>query len=154
MAVTTTKSLTLQLALDQADPDKVGDALQKVKLGTMLAPLKRTFSALSAASAMDLTALDASGETTGTANPNRLPALLIKTLRVTASGTAGSLGAYIVTDSGGTAIVPPGGANAAVGVALLSDDGKTLTFPNTITAFVVEYVPRAATDPSTAFATI
>ena len=52
-------------------------------------------------------------------------------------------------------IVPPGGAGAAVGIARLSDDGKTITFPNTVTGFVLHYMPRAETaldtqfDPST-----
>jgi hypothetical protein len=30
-----------------------------------------------------------------------------------------------------------------MGIALLSDDGKTLTFPNTITQFTIQYIPRA-----------
>lgn len=38
------------------------------------------------------------------------------------------------------------GAGANVGLALLSDDGKSLTFPTTVTAFVLEYVPRSAVD--------
>jgi hypothetical protein len=144
MAFPVTKVDTLQAELDSGDPTTLGDVLQQVHLGTILTPLKRTFTITASATA-DLTALDATGETTGTANPNRLAALAVTTLRVTASGTATSLGAYIVTDAGGTAIIPPGGASAAVGIALISDDGKTITFPNTVTGFVIEYVPRSAT---------
>jgi hypothetical protein len=47
----------------------------------------------------------------------------------------------VVSDAGGTALTPTAGAN--VGLALLSDDGKSLTFPSTITAFVIEFVPRS-----------
>jgi hypothetical protein len=53
------------------------------------------------------------------------------------------LGLLFGSEAGGTAIVPPGGAGAAMGIALLSDDGKTLTFPNTITQFTIQYIPRA-----------
>ena len=72
----------------------------------------------------------------------------LTSLRVTASGTAGSLGTYILTDPSGTPIVPPGGASAAVGIAKISDDGKTITFPNTVTGFVLQYMPRASVDSS------
>ena len=61
-------------------------------------------------------------------------------------------GTYGVTDAGGTAIIPPGGASASMGIAKLSDDGKTITFPNTVTGFVITYYPRAAVDPDTASA--
>ena len=50
--------------------------------------------------------------------------------------------------SGATALSPTAGAN--VGLALLSDDGKSLTFPSTVTAFVIEYVPKPAVDITTA----
>jgi hypothetical protein len=47
-----------------------------------------------------------------------------------------------MTDAGGT---------ASATVALLSDDGKTLTFEGTVTDFVVEYIPRASTDMTSDF---
>ncbi len=144
--MTTTIAPTIQLALDKANPNQVADLLRKIKLGTMLTPLKRTFTGLTAAAAFDLTLIDGTGETPANSNNvNRMAALLVGTLRVTASGTAGSVGTYQVSDTGGTPLVPPGGASAAVGVATISDDGKTITFPNTITAFVIEYLPRAYT---------
>ena len=57
------------------------------------------------------------------------------------------------TDPSGTAIVPPGGASAAVGIAELSLDGSTITFPNTVTGFVLVYSPRPATAVTEQFAT-
>jgi hypothetical protein len=95
------------------------------------APFKKVFSALTAADSFDLTAAPLSSS----------PALVVGTLRVTAA--TANTGVYIVTDSGGTAAAPAGGAP---GVALLSDDGHTVTFPtgSLVTAFVIEYVP---TDP-------
>jgi hypothetical protein len=149
MSVTATSTATVKSTLDQADPNKVSDALRKVKLGTCLTPLKRAFTGLTAAATFDLTLIDGTGETAGISNPNRLAALSCTTLRVTASGTANSVGSYICSDAGGTAVSPTAGAN--VGIALLSDSGKTLTFPSTVTAFVVEYVPRSYTDMTAAF---
>ncbi len=136
---TTTKNRTLQLVLDVANPNDLPAALAQLKLGTVFAPLKRTFTGLTAAASFDLTAIDGAGETTGAGNPNRLPAAHVRTLRVTASGTANTVGSYIVSDAAGTAVSPTAGAN--VGIALLSDDGKTVTFPTTATAFIIEYVP-------------
>jgi hypothetical protein len=33
-----------------------------------------------------------------------------------------------------------------VHVALISDDGKTITFQAAVTAFVIEYIPRSSVD--------
>lgn len=137
---TVTDPQTLQDVLDRANPTDVPDALAQLKLGTVFAPLKRTFTGLTAAAAFDLTLIDGTGETAGLGNPNRLPANLVRSLRVTASGTANSVGSYVISDAGGTAVSPTAGANA--GIALLSDDGKTVTFPTTVTAFIVAYMPR------------
>ena len=157
MASTTTADVTLQQILNRANPNQLNAGLLKVKLGNVLGPVKVVVTGLTAASAIDITsaAVRAAATITGLdrAAEDNLPAInLVKTLRITASGTSASLGAYIVTDAGGTAIVPPGGASAAVGVALLSDDGKTITFPNTVTAFVLEYMPRPEAVLSTVWA--
>lgn len=149
--MTTTAQSTIKSILDLAPPDELADALRLMGLGTMLTPLKRTFTGLTAAAAIDITTIDGSGETVGAGNGNRLPCLVGKTLRVTASGTAASVGSYILSDTGGTPTLPTGGASAGVGIATLSDDGKTVTFPNTITAFVMEYVPQSKTVMTTAF---
>jgi hypothetical protein len=151
MSVTATSTATVKSTLDQADPNKVSDALRKVKLGTCLTPLKRVFASLTAAASFDLTLIDGTGETSGIANTNRMACLCLGYLRVDASGTAGSVGNYIVGPPTSTLLIPPGGANAAVGVARLSDDGKTITFPNTITGFTISYIPRSYTDMTSAF---
>jgi len=137
-----TKVLSTRDTLDDANPLDIADALRRLKLGTTFTPLKRTFTGLTAAASFDLTAIDGTGETVGAGNANRLAALSVTNLRVTASSTAASVGSYVAGDVGATLLIPPGGASAAVGVARISDDGKTVTFPNTVTAFVIAYIPR------------
>lgn len=137
--MTTTATITVQAALDKADPNEVADLLRLMKLGTMLTPLKRAFTGLTSGTSFDLTAIDGTGETTGPSNPNRLAALIVGTLRVV-TGTA--TGPRQVTDSGGT---------ATTAVAKISDDGKTLTFEAAITAFTIEYVPRPSVDMAKEF---
>lgn len=154
MSVTATKAQTLQTELDKASPNSLADVLAQVKLGTMLTPLKVTVAGLGATAAIDITTLPAAG---GVATVNQGPAfpagaklppiLSVTTLRVTAVG-GGALGPRVVTDAGGAAGAP--GANGP-GIALLSDDGKTLTFEGTVTGFVIEYVPRAALDMGTLY---
>jgi hypothetical protein len=136
---TSTTPRTLKAALDEANPNDLADVLRLLKLGTANTVLKRTFTGLTAAASFDLTLIDGTGETAGAANPNRLPAEIVRTLRCTASGTANSVGTYITGDSGATATSPT--ASTVVGIALISDDGKTITFPTTVTAFVIEYYP-------------
>jgi len=150
MSATATSVDTLKNAADQAEPGDLPDAFRLMKIGTMLTPLKRTFTGLTAAAAFDLTAIDGTGETVGASNANRVPALAITTLRVTASGTANSVGSYAVSDTGATPVTPTAGAN--VGLATISDNGKTVTFLTTVTAFVIEYVPRSNTDMTARFA--
>jgi hypothetical protein len=150
MSVTATSTDTLKKALNDANLNDLADCFRKMQLGNMLAPLKRTFTGLTAAAAFDLTTIDGTGETVGVANANRLAALGVHTLRVTASGTANSVGSYAVSDTGGTPLTPTAGAN--VGLATISDDGKTVTFVTTVTAFVIEYIPRSTVDMASAFA--
>lgn len=151
------KKKTLADVLNDAAQGLFDRVLALVKIGRMLNPAKVTVSGMTAASAVDITAIDRSVVTINQglsdleATDALPPIQSLIALRVTASGTGASLGTYILTDSGGTAIIPPGGANAAVGIATLSDDGKTITFPNTVTGFVLEYLPRAATDLETAY---
>jgi len=151
MAATTTLLNKTRDVLDKADPGKVSDVFRNMKLGTMLAPLKRVFTGLTAAASFDLTAIDGTGETAGAANQARTAVLNLNYLRVDASGTAASVGNYIVGPPTSTLLVPPGGANVAVGVARISDDGKTITFPNTITGFTISYIPRSAVDVEAKF---
>ena len=143
--MTTSIAQTMQSALDKGGPAIVGDAASQMKLGTMLTPLKRTFTGLTGAATYDLTALDGDGETAGAGNPKRLAALCVNSLRVTAATTATAAGTYAVSDIGGAVVSTA--THTAVGVALISDDGKSLTFATAdVTAFVIEYIPRAAID--------
>ena len=138
--MTTTITPTLQNQLNNADPNEVADILRQVALGDILTGFKRTFTGLAAAATYNLTALDASGETAGSANPNRRGVLALKSLRVTAATTANTVGSYALTDAAGTKLSPT--ASTVVGLAQISDDGTTLTFPTAdVTAFVIEYIP-------------
>lgn len=138
---TTTTSRSTKVVLDEANPNEIADALRLLKLGTMFNPLKRVFTGLTAAATYNLTALDATGETVGASNPNRLAATSVRALRVTAATTANTVGSYAITDIAGTVLTPTAGAN--VGLARISDDGTTLTFATAdVTAFTIQYVPR------------
>jgi hypothetical protein len=143
MASTVTKLHTNKDAMNNATTNEVADLTHRVQLGTMLTPLKRTFTGLTSAAAQNLTLIDATGETTGVANPNRLAALTFTTLRVTAGAAAA--GARFMTDVGGT---------PSTTVATLSDDGKTVTFEAAVTAFVAEYIPRPAVDMNSQYEVI
>lgn len=151
---TTSADVTKQQELNRGRPDKIATVFQAMKLGNMLAgSVKVTLTGLTAAATFDITtaAVRAAATISGLdrESSDNLPAIMVvKTLRVTASGTANSVGSYAVSDSGATALSPTAGAN--VGLALLSDDGKSLTFPSTVTAFVIEYVPKPAVDITTA----
>lgn len=156
MAVTLTEVETLGVALEQANPNKIPTALQKVDLRRMLDPVKVTLAGLTAAAAINISAL-LKGAATVTINQGLaglvagepLPAILsLTTLRVTTVGTA-TAGPRVITDAGGT----PGAPGATgPGIATLSDDGNTLTFEGTVTGLVLEYIPRSATPLSERFA--
>lgn len=122
--MTTTVNKTLAGILDEADPNKIADALRKVKLGILLTPQNRT---ITQSTSVDVV-LDP---------PALGPASI--TARVT-TGTA-LAGVYRVTDSGGTEV-----DSATLGVATLSDDGATLTFAAAVTGVVVDYIPRSESD--------
>jgi hypothetical protein len=155
--MTTTADRTLQTVLQDSNQNEMAAAFRKVKLGNFFAVAKVVVTALGATAAPVITgsAVRAAATITGLdrATADNLPAIrAVVSLRVTASGTAGSLGTYGISDTSGTPIVPPGGAGAAMGIATLSDDGTTLTFPNTVTAFVLQYIPRSETLLSTVWA--
>jgi hypothetical protein len=151
MASTRTITETPQNLLDNADPNLVPDLLRQVKLGTHLTPQKQTFSGLTSAAAQQVfgnnaAAIAAAAFATPGVNTNVeppatfLPAILsVTSLRVTAG--AAFAGSRIVVDSGGT---PLAGDAGGPGVAVLSDDGTTLTFEAAVTGFVIEYIPRPA----------
>jgi hypothetical protein len=154
-------SETIQSELDRGNANTAADCFRKMLLGSMLCRLKAVVTGMTAASTVNITTiLTALGAAVVTVTGINLqggdlkvlpPILALRSLRITASGTAGSLGTYVLSDVGGTAIVPPGGAGAAVGIVTLSDDGTTITFPNTITAFTIEYLGGSNTDMTTFF---
>lgn len=117
--MTTTVNKTLAGIIDNASPDNLPDALQQVKLGTLLTPQRRTITIASA--------------TTMAISPAALGPGTMSVRVVTGTAT----GARDVQDSGGTPTTT---------VATLSDDGATLTFEAAITVAVVDYLPRSASD--------
>lgn len=150
--MTTTKTKTIREVLNKAEPNEISDALRKVRLGNMVEPIKVTFASLSAAAAIDITTAASKAAATiaggfTLASGETLPPIgQVVSLRVTAGAAAA--GARVVTDAGGTAGAP--GANGP-GIALISDNGKTLTFEGNVTGFVLTYLPRSYTDVDTAF---
>lgn len=125
--MTTTVNKTLAGILDEADPNKISDALRKVKLGQLLSPVKQTISQADVVTV-----------------PLSPPALVIHSVRVT-GGTA-LAGVYQVTDTDGTEV-----NSATLGVCTLSDDGALLTFAAALTDLVVIYIPRSDADMTADF---
>lgn len=158
--MTVTKENTIQEEVERADLNTLADALRLVGLAVGAPVIRIVGTAVTATASFDLgdnadliqsgvaiTGIDAldTGET--------LPGVgALVALEVTASGTAGSVGSYVLGVDSATLLVPPGGANTAVGVARISDDGKTITFPNTVTGFELQYTPRTKTVLTTEFA--
>ena len=149
----TPADVTLQQVLNKANLDQLPTVAQKMKLGNMLNPVKVVVASLSAAQEVDITAaaVRAAATITGLERDtgDNLPAILaVKVLRVTTSGTANSVGSYAITDGlvADVARCVSPAASTAVGLALLSDDGTKITFPSTVTGFVLEYIPRSYTD--------
>lgn len=141
--MTTTIQEDIRAALDNAVPGHHEPGLARIKHGTAHSVIKATFAALDA-TAVDVTTAASKAKATVAgvtlATGENLPAIgEILTLRVT--GGSATAGARVVTDAGGTAGAP--GANGP-GIALISDDGKTVTFEAAVTAFVIQYKPRAA----------
>lgn len=150
---TTTAPVTLQQVLNKANLNQMMAAFRQMLLGNMLGLVKVTVTGLTAAASFDITTstFRAASTITGldrVSSDNLPPILAVKTLRVTAVGT-GATGPRVVTDAGGTAVAPSSGI---AGVALISDDGKTLTFEGTVTGFILEYIPCPAVPLSTEWA--
>jgi hypothetical protein len=151
MAATFLRVLTLRDAMNTGDITSQAAAQQQILLGNMCAMVKVVVTGLTAAATVNITtaATLAAATVTGIAlagDGELLPPIgHVRTLRVTAVGT-GATGPRVVTDAGGTAIAPSAGI---AGVALLSDDGTTLTFEGTVTGFVLEYFPAPALPLST-----
>lgn len=112
---TTTNPNQLQTVIAGKTPDQVGTAITMIEEDT--------------------------GTVTASATVKlKYPALFVSSTRVVTSGTAGSVGAYLVADSAVTPAVPAA-ANTNPGVAKLGVDNQTLTFPNTVTRVITKYAP-------------
>ena len=130
---TTVLPQTLELGLSQANPGFLADALRKVDLGAFFKLQKEVIT-------------QAAADTVVLAKAAFGPAMVH--VRVTAGG-ASTLGAYLVSDSGGVAVV----VGSEIGVCKLSDDGLTLSFAagSNITGCVVSYLAAPAAAPDEAF---
>ena len=142
---TATQTYSIRQAMDDSNPSLRAEALRDIKLGKQQKKIKATITALTAIAAPDITALvGASLSIVINQGPDDIvksgvlpPIGKLVSLTCTTSDTANSVGSYAVTDAGGTALTPTAGAN--LGLAKISDDGKTITFPTTITGFTIEY---------------
>jgi len=138
--MTTTFKETLLTALNDANLNKLADVFAKIDLGTILNVTEYDTGTIPASATVALPG----------------GALLVQSARVVTSGTAGSVGPYHVSDAGATPAVQPTAtayAGAAIGLASLSADGTTLTFPNTVTRVVVRYIKKPAVALSSPLAT-
>lgn len=129
MTTTTTVVETVKNVLNEANPNKIADALAKIDLGSMFTAVEYDTGTITAVAAVPI--------------PGN-GALLVQSARVVTSGTAASVGTYLAGDSAVTPLLPPGGASTAVGIAALAVDGKTITFPNTVTRAIIRYIPNPA----------
>ena len=121
---TTTARETLKVALDQANPNKIADALAKTALGTMFTPVEYDTGVITGATSITLP---------GTG------ALLVQSV-IVVSGTE-SATPHIPVDSSAT----PGQIGATgIYTAKVSADGATLTFSANVTRGRVRYIPNPA----------
>ena len=149
-------------AIQNGDPRDHATIMQKLRAGYLFCPIKIVGTAVTAVTNLTLSELRNGADgivITSLIGGNTFPANftppkigVVRSLRVGASGTAGSVGTYVMTDRpDGATIVPPGGASAAAGIAELSDDGDIITFPNSITGFTLVYLPMPYIDLNTAW---
>lgn len=150
--MTTTKTISVQETINEGNLNQIADALALIKAGYALSPIKATFSGLAASAVLFIgstatkAGVVAGAGTKGItlATGENYPSIgHIKSVRVTTGSAAA--GVRAVTDAGGT---------ASATVALLADDGTTLTFENTVTGLVIEYYPAPAVDMTSEFAPI
>jgi len=119
---------TLKSELNRSDLNSIADMLRKVQLGTMFEIQEWDSGTITAAATIDLPG----------------GALLVQSIHVVTSGTAASVGHYHPGNSTSTPLLPPGGANTAVGIAAVAADGSTVTLPNTVTRVIVRYIKKPA----------
>ena len=127
---------TVKTELDRADLNNLADVIRKIGLGSMLEVQEYDTGTITASATVSIP------------SPG---ALIVQSARVVTSGTAGSVGSYLVSDSGAT-LSTPTAASTQAGVAKCSADGLTITFPNTVTRAVIRYIKNPATTLSTEYA--
>ena len=134
MSTTTTVAPTLKTQLNEADPNTLADLFRQMQLGTMFEAVEYDTGTINAADSITL--------------PNN-GALLVQSARVV-SGGATYVGTYMVGDSGSTLVTAS--TSGVAGIAKLSADGKTITFPSSTqaTRVVVRYIPASLLPLSTA----
>lgn len=144
--MTTTAPRTNKQVLTEAPPAEIADALRHADLGNMFTPIEVDSGTISAVAAVPLTGTVVGSSPTRTVAADA--ALAVLSAHVVTSDTAASVGHYLCSDSAATPLLPPGGANTAVGIASVqrNADGsiKTVTFPNTVTRVVFQYLPAPA----------
>lgn len=122
-----TQKETLFSVLDQADPNRLADALRAVKLGTMLQAVEGTLTQAPA------TTLSLPVKSFGPGSMH---------VRVT---TGVSVGKYVVSDSAGIAV----DVGAEIGVCKLAADGFSLEFASDVEEVVVSYLAASETSLDT-----
>lgn len=149
---TATVESSVGASLNSGEFTAIADACKKAKLGTALSTIKVVATGLTAAASFDITSAAFLAKCTVTGinlgGGETLPAIGAATsLRVVTGGT-NAAGSYALGEAAGTAVL----ATAGVGTALLSADGKTVTFAAgaAVTALTLIYRPRTAV-PMTTF---
>lgn len=109
---------TLGSVLSTSNPNQLADALKKVNLGVMLAPVEET--------------ITQSASTTVALSKKAFGPAMVHA-RVTGGA---SLGKYVCSDSAGIAV----DVGTEIGVCKLAADGLSLIFASNVTACVVSYM--------------
>ena len=164
----TTAAEPLQGELDAASVTTLADLLRQVKLGSMLTPVQATVTGITSAGTTTpinitngaaaaagnlgggtvvLTNAPSGGTYSGTTaivggTGNTLPPILVP---IAMSDQAGGYACIVTTpkNTGGSAMTAVSASSTYPGVVLLSTDGKSLTFGNVQTGFVIDYIPRS-----------
>jgi hypothetical protein len=167
---------TIQSALDNATDTQVVALLNLVQLGSVLTPVQATVTGITSAGTTTpinitsgvaaaagnlgggtvvLTNAPVGGVYAGTTaivggTGNTLPPILSV---IALSDQAGGYACIVTTpkNTSGTAMTAVSATATYPGTVLLSTDGKSLTFGNVQTGFVIDYIPRPGTAMSTNF---
>ena len=115
---TVTANATLKDVLDEANPNQLADAMQQMKLGTMMTVLEESIT-ISSGTVIDLTADSVAGKA----------ALMVLGVDVTA-GTAT-----------GVRMPAPSTSTPTTTAVAVAADGTTLTFEAAITVATVRWLP-------------